>query len=97
MVKIYGASDDLVEIEGSQYEFDEIGCYGADVRITFTDGTIILVGYAKADLDAWWIKVEKTGTAEQRLVECLDDTDDPYSDVFFIRAEVLTHEVIEKC
>lgn len=27
MVKVYGVSDDLVEIEGSSYWNDEIGCY----------------------------------------------------------------------
>ena len=31
MAKIYGASDDLVEIENSQYKEDEIGCYNSDV------------------------------------------------------------------
>ena len=31
MVKVYGVSDDLVEIEGSSYWEDEIGCYDKDV------------------------------------------------------------------
>ena len=39
MVKIYGCSDDLVEIEGSKYPEDEIGCYDSDVKIWFSDGT----------------------------------------------------------
>ena len=34
MVKIYGASDDLVEIEGSNYREDEIGCYDCDMEMT---------------------------------------------------------------
>ena len=50
MVKVYGTSDDLVEIENSQYKEDEIGCYDHDVRIRFLDGTIIRVGYPKDGL-----------------------------------------------
>ena len=56
MVKIYGASDDLVEIEGSDYE-DEIGCYDSDVRIRFVDGTQIRIGYPKNGQAIWWIEV----------------------------------------
>ena len=41
MIKVYGCSDDLVEIEGSTYEEDEIGCYDRDVLIDFVDGTKI--------------------------------------------------------
>ena len=41
MVKVYGCSDDLVEIEGSTCEEDEIGCYDRDVLIYFVDGTVI--------------------------------------------------------
>lgn len=50
MVKFYGCSDDLVEIENSKYKEDEIGCYGKDVRIRFIDGTVIRVGYPKKTL-----------------------------------------------
>ena len=50
MIKIYGCSDDLVEIYGSVYKEDEIGCFDHDVRIRFFDGTIIRIGYPKKDL-----------------------------------------------
>ncbi len=50
MVKVYGCSDDLVEIEGSAYKEDEIGCFQSDVRIRFVDGTVIRVGYSKENL-----------------------------------------------
>lgn len=55
MVKVYGASDDLVEIYGSTYKENEIGCFEKDVRIRFTDGTVIRIGYAKPELAVWWI------------------------------------------
>lgn len=64
MVTVYGASDDLVEIEGSNYREDEIGCYNHDVRIRFTDGTVIRVGYPKEGKAIWWIEIEKQGSCE---------------------------------
>ena len=93
MVKIYGCSDDLCEIEGSDYE-REIGCYDSDVRLRFTDGTIIRIGYPKEGMAVWWIEVEKVGTAEQRLEICEDEDADIYSDIFYIDAEIKSHSVI---
>ena len=94
MVKVYGCSDDLVEIEGSAYREDEIGCYDKDVRIRFVDGTVIRVGYAKPSMAAWYIIVEKQGTAEQKLTVCEDENAKVYSDVFEIDAEIKSHSVI---
>lgn len=96
MVKIYGASDDLCEIEGGSYKEDEIGCYDQDVRLRFTDGTVIRVGYPKADAAIWWIEVEKKGTAEQSLTVCNDEDARIYSDIFEIDAEVKSHSVIKR-
>lgn len=47
MVKVYGCSDDIVEIKNSTYKESEISCFDKDVRIRFTDGTVIRVGYSK--------------------------------------------------
>lgn len=96
MIKVYGASDDLVEIEGSAYKEDEIGCYNSDVRIGFTDGTVIRVGYPKADAAIWWIEVEKQGTAAQTLIVCEDEDARNYSDIFEIDAEIESHSVTGK-
>lgn len=96
MVKVYGASDDLCEIEGSEYKEDEIGCYGSDVRIRFIDGTVIRVGYPKANDAIWWIDVEKRGTASQSLIVCDNEDAMPYSDVFEIDAEIKSHSVIKQ-
>ena len=38
-VTIYGYSDDLVEIENSQYKEDEIDCYDKAIRFYFVDAT----------------------------------------------------------
>ena len=96
MVKVYGASDDLVEIENSKYKEDEIGCYDHDVRIRFFDGTVIRVGYPKDGLAIWWIEIEKQGTAENKLTICSDEDARIYSDIFEIDSEIKSHSVIKQ-
>ena len=96
MVKVYGASDDLVEIENSKYKEDEIGCYDQDVRIRFFDGTVIRVGYPKDGLAIWWIEIEKQGTAENKLTICNDEDARIYSDIFEIDSEIKSHSVIKQ-
>jgi len=96
MVRVYGCSDDLVEIEGSTYEDDEIGCYKSDVLIDFVDGTTIRIGYCKPNAGVWYIHVEKTGTALQTLTVCEDEDAEIYSDVFEIAAEVRRHKLVDQ-
>ena len=95
MIRIYGASDDLVEIEGSEYQENEIGCFEVKVRIWFEDGTVILVSYGKQDLAVWSIVIEKVGTAKFDLQICEDEDADIYSDIFEIDSEIVRHEVIK--
>ncbi|MBC8558876.1 hypothetical protein [Fumia xinanensis] len=95
MIKIYGYSDDLVEIENSTYKEDEIGCYDKDVRIRFVDGTIIRVGYGKSELAVWYIVVEEQGTAKQTLTICDNEEAEIYSDIFAIDSEVKGHSLIK--
>ena len=83
MVKVYGASDDLLEIEG----YDEIDCYGKTVKVGFDDGTVIRCSYGKPGLAVWKIEVVKQGSAAQSLDVCMDENADPYSDVFTIDAQ----------
>ena len=99
MVKVYGCSDDLVEIEGSKYKEDEIGCFDRDVRIWFEDGTVIRVGYpkrdlAKRDLGVWWIEIECAGFAEKKIQYCNDEEADIYSDIFEIDSEIVKHQIL---
>ena len=94
MIKVYGYSDDNLVIEGAPYPADEIGCYCSEVIVTFSDGTVISAYYGKDDfLAIWAIKVIEKGTAEQKLTECFDEDADPYSDVFEIDADYVSHEV----
>ncbi len=96
MLKIFGYSDDLVEIEGSNCKENEIDCHNQDVRIWFKDGTIIRIGYSKPNMAVWYIQIEQKGSAEQMLKICEDENDDPYSDIFWIDAEIKQHRVIEQ-
>lgn len=95
MIRIYGASDDLVEIEGSEYQENEIGCYEAKVRILFEDGTVIRVGYPKECGAVWWIEIEQTGDAYKTIHYCNDEDAEIYSDIFEIDSEIVRHEVVE--
>lgn len=96
MIRIYGRSDDLVEIEGSNYAEDEIGCYNQDVIIIFEDGTQIKVGYSKGNIAVWYIVVECEGTAEYNPYICNDEDADIYSDIFEIDSEIKTHRLEDK-
>lgn len=97
MLKVYGVSDDLVEIDGAAYPADEIGCYGGDVAVVFTDGTVAKVSYPKRPgLGVWKIEVETVGKANMTLTECFDEDADPYSDVLEIDAELASWAVIDR-
>ena len=96
MVRIYGASDDLVEIEDSEYHENEIGCFEKNVRIWFKDGTVILVGYPKECCGIWWIQIERAGDAYKTIQYCNDEDADIYSDIFEIDSTILKVWVIRK-
>ena len=95
MVKVYGVSDDLVEIEGSSYREDEIGCYDKDVRIRFYDGTVIRIGYSDYG-GVWRVDVEAQGVEKHRLDVCESEDGKLYSDCFYISSEIQSHSVIDK-
>ena len=96
MLKIYGYSDDLVEIEGAKYPYNEIDCFEQDVKITFTDGTKIIVGYSKKGMGVWWIKRTSQGSADQTLTICEDPDATPYSDILTIDSELKSVRVVSK-
>ena len=86
-VRVWGYSDDLVEIENSEVEC-EVDCYDSTVDILFRDGTEIEVGYSKPGIAVWWIKVIKEGNAQQNLIICENEMDECYSDLFEIDSEI---------
>ena len=64
---IYGASDDLIEIEGEVE--DELDYGKNSATITCSDGTIAKIGYN----GTWDIKVLEEGTLFKQLVKAVKD------------------------
>ena len=85
MIKVSGYSDDIIEIEGD-WE-DEIGSFRLDTKITFDDGTELLMHYDENG--AWKAKVLKAGTAAH-VITSMVNHGDYYSDLFEIDAEKVT-------
>ena len=85
-IKIYGASDDLIEIEGDISE--EFGDFDTDKHpgcIAFADGTILRIQYGINDEGIWRITplcVPATTIISHEI--CVSEDADPYSDVVAI-------------
>lgn len=95
MARIYGASDDLLEIEDSDFEEDEISCYNQDVRLRFEDGMVARFHYPKAEnLGVWGCEIRSAGSAGYSLSECFDENADPYSDILETDADLEEIEFI---
>ena len=92
-MKVYGYSDDNLVVDGAPYPADEISCFDAEVKVRFSDGTLIKAWYGKDNKAIWAIKVLEKGTAKQKLTECFDKDADLYSDVFEIDADYVWHDV----
>lgn len=92
VTRVYGTSDDLIEVEGGKAA-GEFGCYGTDdskqgVLLVFDDGTVLEVKYGKNDEAIWEIKVKHKGTEFDRIELCDSDDADPYSDQVFFKREM---------
>lgn len=81
MIRVYGASDDLVEIEGDISE--EFGHYADDDEerfLAFSDGTVLRVHFDRDSI--WRFTPLVKGRARLTHIVCLLDNDeDAYSDV----------------
>ena len=74
MIKIYGASDDLIEIDGAIS--DEIGCYNATNKtITCADGTKAKITYD----GEWKITVKEKGPKFMKIITG-NPAEDPHTD-----------------
>lgn len=86
--KVYGCSDDLIEIEGDVR--GEVGFYGSDDReygvlLLFSDGTILEVKYGKGKAGIWGIMLMNKGTLFEHINPCNDENANPYSDVAYFK------------
>lgn len=77
-VTVYGASDDLIELDGGIYE--EFG-YRDDAEgdlVAFSDGTVLRVRHGAGGI--WRITPVARGSAELSIVQAPEDDDSNYSD-----------------
>lgn len=83
--KIYGCSDDLIEIRGDID--DEIGAYMAQGKgLLLSDGTVLECSYPKAPrLGVWGFNVLHAGSLLDRIEECNDEDAEVYSDVVYFK------------
>lgn len=82
--KVFGCSDDVLYIESDDVN-KEIDCYEKDVRVDFSDGTVILFTYTYEGL--WKCEVVTVGTALYEVTEANNPDSDNYSDTFRIHAD----------
>ena len=83
--KVYGTSDDLIELEGDLR--GEVNHYASDaeadkgVLLVFSDGTVLSVKYGKPTGAIWEIKALREGSLFAEIKTCVDEDADPYSDI----------------
>ena len=76
MIIIYGASDDLIEVEGEieeEFTYDEEASY-----LGFSDGTLLSIKYG--DEGIWRIAPLVRGAGQLSIVQATSAEDDNYSD-----------------
>lgn len=87
--RIYGASDDLFEVEGDvKGELDAMYAdRGKGMTAFCSDGTVLRVVYGdEACRGIWKLTVLERGSLLDRVDVCLDEDADPYSDVAHFRS-----------
>jgi hypothetical protein len=87
VIRIYGASDDLIEVEGDISE--EFQYLGGEDMLAFSDGTLLSIRYDKQGI--WRITVVSRGAARLTHIVCTSDgfSDDEYSDAVHLFDEEL--------
>lgn len=89
--KVFGYSDDVLYIDSDDVN-EEIDCYEEDVKVYFTDGTVILFTYTYEGL--WKCEVISVGTALYEVAEANNPYSDNYSDIFRIHADFERYEKV---
>jgi hypothetical protein len=85
-VKIYGRSDDLIEVDGDfEDEFNPPYCDWAYLH--FDEGTVLKIGYDLVDDKGWHIEVVRAGLARSTFRDPEMDDGDHYTDVLELHCE----------
>ena len=82
--RVYGASDDLIELEGDidgEVGHDAITVDDPGVLLAFSDGTLLSVKYGKGPLGIWAVVAAHVGELFEGIDICVDEDASPYSDV----------------
>jgi hypothetical protein len=90
--KIYGASDNLIEIESDSKQGvgGEVSYYGTEdsdkgVLIICSDGTLLGVKYGKGGMGIWAVTLLNTGNLFEKIEPCTDEDAGIYSDVAYFK------------
>lgn len=81
MIKVYGSSDDLVEIEG---DITEEFSHADPLFLCFSEGTAIRIQYTEG---IWEIRVLAQGQGNSRVISNNGYESDDYSDVFTLEVD----------
>lgn len=82
--KVYGQSDDLIEIEGDvdgEVDHHNIERNAAGALLVCSDGTVLIAKYGKAERGIWSIEALKNGNLLNEITVCVDEEASPHSDV----------------
>jgi len=76
-VTVYGASDDLIEVEG---DIEEEFSWAEDEQayLAFSDGTLLTIDYQRDGV--WRIAPVKKGTGQLEIKQAVSGDDDNFSD-----------------
>lgn len=88
--KVLGYSDDILYIESDKVN-KEIDCFENDVKVYFSDGTVILFSYIEG---LWKCEIINVGTASSAVQEADNAYSDNYSDIFYIYADFKRYEKV---
>ena len=76
--ELYGASDDLIELDGDLSE--EFSGGEKPCLLIFSDGTVLSIKYGKEHLAVWAITVIEEGDLFKSIVHCTNEDAERYSD-----------------
>lgn len=84
-LKIYGQSDDLIEVEGDlEEEFNHYGTSKEDpIYLQCSDGTEITAYYGNKFGGVWDLTVTKKGKLFNSIEKCSDEEAEIYSDIVY--------------
>jgi len=78
MTKIWGTSDDLIEVDGDVR--GEVNCYDKEVLLICSDGTLLGIKYGKMEMGIWQVNVIQKGALLEKVIQCTSEDDEVYSD-----------------